>query len=121
MIWATVSDRDLDLLKTQPFPTVLIKPLSEFNSLSDTEVILQLTRAGGTTLMVESPQFFLAFRHVLDTLQVRVIVDFNHMQYIHSELVRLKKNYNINILLLHVKKQNLYIFQFKIYCERRKP
>jgi hypothetical protein len=44
--------------------------MTEFNSLSDAEVILKLIRAGNTTVMGESPQYFLAFRHVLGKLQV---------------------------------------------------
>jgi hypothetical protein len=67
-----VTDRDIELLKSKPSPVVMIKLLSEFNSSTDTEIILQLTRAGGSTVMVESPQYFLAFRHVLDSLQVSV-------------------------------------------------
>jgi hypothetical protein len=70
LIWAVVSERDTDMLKGKGGPTILIRPLTEFNAVPDTEVILQLTRAAGTTLMVESPQFFTAFRHVLETLQV---------------------------------------------------
>ena len=70
LIWAVVSERDTDMLKGKGGPSILIRPLTEFNAVPDTEVILQLTRAAGTTLMVESPQFFTAFRHVLETLQV---------------------------------------------------
>lgn len=69
LIWAVVADRDTDLLASQHGPTILVKLLPEFNSLSDTEVILRLMQAEGTTVMVESPKYFTAFRHVLDTLQ----------------------------------------------------
>lgn len=64
-----VSDRDVELLNKGP--TILIRLLTEFNSLTDAAVILLLNRAGGTTLMVESPQFFMAYRPVLAALQVR--------------------------------------------------
>lgn len=69
VIWALVSERDTGLLSSKSGPTILIKLLTEFNIHSDTEVIVLLTRAAGTTVMVESPQYFTAFRHVLDTLQ----------------------------------------------------
>jgi hypothetical protein len=67
-----VADRDIELLKSKPSPVVMIKLLSEFNSSTETEIMLQLTRAGGSTVMVESPPYLPAFRHVLDSLQVSV-------------------------------------------------
>jgi hypothetical protein len=49
----------------------MIRLLSEFNSSTDAETILQLIKGEGNTIMVESPQYFLRFRHVLASLQVR--------------------------------------------------
>ena len=65
-----VSERDTKLLNTPSGPIILISLLSEFNSCADADVILQLTRAEGLTVMVESPQYFLAYRPVLAALQV---------------------------------------------------
>jgi hypothetical protein len=75
-IWAIVAARDTALLNAKPRPTILIKLLSEYNSFSDSVIIMKLARSGHATVMVESPQYFKAFRHVLSTLQVQNYVCF---------------------------------------------
>jgi hypothetical protein len=61
---------DLLVEEARPRPTVLVRLLN--GGLSIPEAVLRLMRAGTTSLMLESPQFFIAFRHTLDTLQVRL-------------------------------------------------
>jgi hypothetical protein len=87
-----VVERDVDLLKHVSGPIILIKPLAEFNILSDTEVILQLTGAGSAAVMVESPQYFTAFRHVLDTLQASLGRILYRVQVCYPDVSNYHKN-----------------------------
>ena len=66
-IWATVADKDSDLLNKQQ--TIQLQLCSEFNTLSTSEVLMKLTASSGFTVMVESPLYFHSIRPVLQSLQ----------------------------------------------------
>ena len=66
-IWATVADKDPELLNSMQI--IEIQFCSEFNSMSTSEAILKLNEANGSIVMVESPQYFHSIRPVLKSLQ----------------------------------------------------
>ena len=66
-IWATVADRDSELLNKKQI--IMLQLCTEFNSLSTSEVIMKLTASNGFTVMVESPLYFHSIRPVLASLQ----------------------------------------------------
>ena len=66
-IWATVADRDSELLNKKQI--IMLQLCTEFNSLSTSEVLMRLTASNGFTVMVESPLYFHSIRPVLASLQ----------------------------------------------------
>ena len=66
-IWATVADRDSELLNKKQI--IMLQLCTEFNSLSTSEVLMKLTASNGFTVMVESPLYFHSIRPVLASLQ----------------------------------------------------
>ena len=66
-IWATVADKDPELLNSKQ--VIELQFCSEFNSMSTAEAIMKLNASNGSTVMVESPQYFHSIRPVLKSLQ----------------------------------------------------
>ncbi len=68
-IWATVVNRDVDLLEKHQI--IMVEFCTESNVISDAECLTRLHRAssGGTILMVESPTYYRAYQPVLKALQ----------------------------------------------------
>ncbi len=66
IIWLTVDQKDVDLLKKDS--VILVKVCKE-NSLSEAEIANKLLRFGGSAVMMESPTFFLPNFPVLRTLR----------------------------------------------------
>ena len=65
-IWATVSNRDVDLLNKS---SVICVVISDFNDKPLGHMINILQANGGRTIMVESPNYFESFKSILKTLQ----------------------------------------------------
>ena len=65
VIWATVSNRDCDVLDKS---SIIFVELCDFNRRPLRAIINDLQVHGGQTVMVESPTYFHSMRSVLDTL-----------------------------------------------------
>ena len=65
VIWATVSNRDCDVLNKS---NIIFVELCDFNRKPLRAIIHDLQVHGGQTVMVESPTYFHSMRSVLDTL-----------------------------------------------------
>ena len=81
VIWATVSNRDPDLLKTSQ---IIMVELIDCNSRTTSHIIAALQAQNGTTIMVESPTYFHALRPVLGSLKLFDIESFLLKQEIIS-------------------------------------
>ena len=81
VIWATVSNRDPDLLKTSQ---IIMVELTDCNSKTTSHIIAALQAQNGTTVMVESPTYFHALRPVLSSLKLFDIESFPLKQEIVS-------------------------------------
>ena len=81
-IWATVADKDSELLNKKQI--ILLQLCTEFNTLSTSEVLMKLTVSNGVTVMVESPLYFHSIRPILASLQKFEMESFPLMQEVHN-------------------------------------
>ena len=66
-IWATVAEKDTELLNNQQI--IELELVSEFNKISTTEALLILMTSANYAVMVESPVYFHSKKPVLKALQ----------------------------------------------------
>jgi len=65
-IWATIVNRDLEMLKHRH---VDVELCSLHNRHTDAELIILMSQAGSSMVVVESPTYYLAYKPVLKSLQ----------------------------------------------------
>ncbi len=68
-IWATIANREEELLKQKDGPVIVVELCSASNSSSEAECLTALIKANGSILMVESPTYYRAHQPVLKALQ----------------------------------------------------
>ncbi len=66
-IWATVSNKDVDLLSKKHI--IIVELCTESNDMSDSDAIIQLRHGSGKIIMAESPTYYRAYQPVMRALQ----------------------------------------------------
>ena len=67
-IWATVINRDVELLTKKQ--CIVVELCSSHNHSTDAEVVIQMSQRGGNMVMIESPTYYHAYKPVLQALQL---------------------------------------------------